>query len=210
EDAFQATFIVLLQKAPSIRRRQALGGWLAGVAHRVALKALEVAARRQRIEQRPRPAAEEGPDLSWREACAILHEELDRRPATCRRPLTLCSREGKRRDEAAQHLGVTPDVRRGRLERGRDRLRSRLVKRGVALSAGLLAAVANSVTAGGPPQHLLRATLKAATTGNVPAAVAALVHGASPPMTLGKFKLAAAAVLAVGLISSGLGLRMND
>jgi RNA polymerase sigma factor (sigma-70 family) len=208
EDAFQATFLVLLRNALSIRRRQALGGWLAGVAHRVALKALEVAARRQRVEQRPRPATEEGPDLSWREACAILHEELDRLPDTYRLPLILCYLDGRSRDEAAQQLGVGTDVLRGRLERGRDRLRSRLLKRGVALSAGLLAVVANSVTAGGPPEHLVRATLKAAATGNIPAAVAALVHGATPTMTLGKFKLLAGAVLAVALISGGISLRM--
>jgi RNA polymerase sigma factor (sigma-70 family) len=209
EDAFQATFLVLLRSAPSIRRRQALNGWLTCVAHRVALKGLAAAARRQRIEQRPRPAAAEAPDLSWREACAILHEELDRLPDTYRLALLLCYLEGKSRDEAAQQLGVNTDVVRGRLARGRERLRARLLKRGVALSAGLLGSVANSVTAGVPPEHLVRATLQAAATGNIPAAVAALVHGATPSMTLGKFKLLAAAALAVALISGGISLRMH-
>jgi RNA polymerase sigma factor (sigma-70 family) len=209
EDAFQATFLVLLQSANSIRRRQALGGWLAGVAHRVALKALAASARRRRAERvKPATLAQETSEMSWHDACAVLHEELDRLPDTYRLPLLLCYLEGKSRDEAAQQLGVKTDVVRGRLARGRDRLRERLLKRGVALSAGLLAVVANSVTAGVPPEHLVRATLTAAATGRTSAAVAALVHGASLPMTTGKMKLAAVALLAVGLIVTGAGLSM--
>jgi RNA polymerase sigma factor (sigma-70 family) len=212
EDAFQATFVVLLQNAKNIRQRQALGGWLCGVAHRVALKALTNAARRQRIEQAAchgcdsRGAPSEEPDLSWREACVILHEELDRLPDKYRLPLLLCYLEGKSRDEAAQQLGVKLDVLRGRLASGREKLRGRLTKRGVALSAGLLAVVANSVTAGGLPERLLRATLEAAATGRIPATVAALVHGVTPFLTLGKFKLLAVAVLLLGLVSGGVGL----
>jgi RNA polymerase sigma factor (sigma-70 family) len=208
EDAFQATFLVLLQNGTTIRQRQALGGWLTGVAHRIALKALAEKSRRRARERKP-AAAEEGPDLSWREACAILHEELDRLPDTYRLPLLLCYLEGRSRDEAAQQLGCNLGVLHGRLERGRDRLRTRLTKRGVTLSTGLLAALANSVTAGGPPESLLRATLAAATTGRIPASVAALLHGAAPSMTLGKWKLLAVAILMLGLISGGIGLRMH-
>src|SRR5207302_9853519 len=130
-----------VRAAKSIRNRQALGGWLTGVAHRVALKALTAANRRQRAEQRCPPGATEMPDLSWHEACAILHEELDRLPDTYRLPLILCYLDGKSRDETAQQLGVNTEVLRGRLDRGRERLRRRLTKRRAALSAGLLAAL---------------------------------------------------------------------
>jgi RNA polymerase sigma factor (sigma-70 family) len=212
EDVFQATFVILLRKARTIRRREALGAWLAGVAHRLALKALTASARRQRAEQRTcrgcDARAAEAPDLSWREACAILHEELDKLPDRYRLPLILCYLEGKGREEAAQQLGVNVGVLRGRLDRGRERLRVRLIKRGIALSAVLLAVVANSVTAGGPPQHLLRATVEAAMTGRLSANVAALLHGATPPMTLSKCKLLAVAALVIGLLSAGAGLSM--
>jgi RNA polymerase sigma factor (sigma-70 family) len=207
EDAFQATFVILLRKAATIRRREAVGGWLAGVAHRVALQALDAATRRQRAEQQKRPATEAA-DLSWREACAILHEELDRLPDKYRLPLILCYLDGKSRDEAARQLGVSLNVLRGRLERGRERLRARLLKRGVALSAGLFVAVANYATAGILPERLLFATLQAATTGRLSVTVAALVRGAAPPVTLSKYKLLTAAVLAVALISGGISLRM--
>ncbi len=207
EDAFQATFVTLLQNARCIRQPQRLGGWLGGVAHRVAVKALANKVRRERVEKRRPAPASETPDLSWREACAVLHEELDRLPDTYRLPLILCYLEGQSRDEAAVQLGVKPDALRGRLARGRERLRERLTRRGVLLSAGLLAVVAaDSVTAGGPPETLLRATLQVATTGRVPAKVAALLQGASPTMTLGKSKLVALAVLALGLLSAGLTL----
>jgi RNA polymerase sigma factor (sigma-70 family) len=142
EDAFQATFFVLLRTPTVIRQRTSLRSWLYGVAHRVALKALRAGTRRQRAEQRRPAATADAPDMSWREACGILHEELDRLPDLYRLPLLLCYLDGKSRDEAAEQLGVKTDVLRGRLERGRDRLRARLTRRGVGLSAGLLAAAA--------------------------------------------------------------------
>jgi RNA polymerase sigma factor (sigma-70 family) len=210
EDAFQATFLVLLREAKGIRNQRALGGWLYGVAHRIALQARCRAARRSRIEARQaRTPAQQSPDLCWREACVILHEELDRLPDTYRLPLLLCYLEGKSRDEAAQQLGVKVDVVRGLLERGRDRLRTRLTKRGITLSAGLLAVVTRSVNAYGPTEPLLQATLKAATTGRVPAKVAALLHSAAPSAILGKVKLAAVAVLALVLMTGAVGLGLS-
>jgi RNA polymerase sigma factor (sigma-70 family) len=203
EDAFQATFLVLLRQAQRIRRRQALGGWLYGVAHRLALRARAAAARRAAAEARmPTRQAEEGPDLSWREACAILHEELDRLPDHYRLPLILCYLEGKSRDEAAQELGWEVGVLRGCLERGRDRLRARLTRRGVALSAGLLAASAHSETAGGPSARLIQAAMTAA-AGRPSSAVAALLHGTSRAMITGKARSLIAVLVLAGLLAAG-------
>src|SRR5262249_34206788 len=134
----------------------------------------------------PETAARGGDELLWREACAVLHEELDRLPDEFRRPLVLCYIEGLTRDEAAQSLGCSLDTVRGRLERGRARLRSRLERRGLSLSAGLLAAVGGSgfalsgaARAGGPPAALVEATVQAALAGRVSGRVAGLVYGAS-------------------------------
>ncbi|HJZ91951.1 MAG TPA: sigma-70 family RNA polymerase sigma factor, partial [Gemmataceae bacterium] len=140
EDAFQATFVALYQKAAGIRRQPSVAGWLFRVARRTALRARRAAARRARHEAKASPLAKVSPDLSWREACAALHDELDRLPETYRSALVLCYLEGMSRDEAAHQLGWTLNEVRGRLERGRLRLRGRLQKRGITLSAGLLTA----------------------------------------------------------------------
>src|SRR4029453_7867979 len=103
-----------------------------------------------KAHKQPEAQATTSDSLHWREACAILHEELDRLPDKFRFPLLLCYLDGLSRDEAAQRLGWSVGSVQARLERGRARLRQRLERRGVTLSAGLLAAVGNSVTAGGP------------------------------------------------------------
>ncbi len=205
DDVFQATFLVLLKKAKGIRNQHSLGGWLYSVAHRLALRVRTRTTRRERAESRKSaPVEANAPDFSWREACAILHEELDRLPDAYRLPLLLCYLDGKTRDEAAKQLGVKLDVLRGRLERGRDRLRWRLTRRGVTLSTGLLSIVVNTAMASGPPERLLRAVVESATTGHISASISTLVQGADSSMIIGKFKLLAAAVLTVGLISTGV------
>ena len=116
EDAFQATFLVLFKSGHRIKSGQSLGSWLFGVAHRVAVNArcrrTKLESRERTNEEPPHPAAEP-PDLSWREASAILHEELNRLPDKLRLPLLLCYLEGKSRDEAAAELGWSAGVVKG-------------------------------------------------------------------------------------------------
>ena len=201
DDVFQATFLVLMRDARSIRKGQSVGSWLYGVAHRLALQARVGRARRTRIEGRARPPAPAHPDPSWKEACATLHEELDRLPDKYRLPLLLCYLDGKSRDEAAAELGWSLNVVRGHLERGREQLRRRLERRGIGLSAGLVAAVlGNSVTAGSPPARLVESALRGV-RGRPSAAASALTHGVTS-MTMLKATVAGLlvlAALAVGL-----------
>src|SRR5207302_3379595 len=128
--------------------------------------------------------ASAAPELSWREACAALHQELERLPERYRLPLLLCYLGGKSRDEAAAQLGWTLQSLKGRLERGRQRLRDRLARRGITLSAGLLAALGDSATASSVPPRMVHATLRGGETGRVPAPVSALLHGGTPAMTI--------------------------
>ncbi|HKB37854.1 MAG TPA: sigma-70 family RNA polymerase sigma factor [Gemmataceae bacterium] len=207
EDAFQATFLTLLHDARSIRTRGAVGGWLCGVAHRVAVKVLDTS-RRCRQRERRAARAEMVPaasDLSWREACAALHEELDRLPEMYRLPLLLCYLQGLSRDEAAKQLGWSVQSLKGRLERGRQRLRARLVRRGITLSAGLLAVLGDSAVACSVPPRLVQTTLQAA-GGRVPASVAVLLHGVTPAMRKGRTKLLAALLFVAVAAPAGVGL----
>ncbi len=140
EDAFQATFLVLIRKAETIRGREALGGWLHQVAYRIAIEAGADAALRRAREQSAgelaamRSESEEFPDEMRR----ILHEEIERLPEHFRLPVVLCDLEGLSRLEAARQLRWTEGTLRGRLARARARLRDRLTHRGLAVSSGVL------------------------------------------------------------------------
>ena len=136
EDAFQAVFLVLARKARSIRDRDAVGRWLMGVAYRVAGCARAAALRRRAHERKAAEGAvvsvepEEPGD--W---VPLLREEVGRLPLKFRTPLMLCYLEGLTQEEVARRLGWPIGTVRSRVARGRERLRSRLVLRG--MSGGL-------------------------------------------------------------------------
>jgi RNA polymerase sigma factor (sigma-70 family) len=142
EDGFQATYLVLLRRAAFLNRRKPLASWLYGVAQRVALKARTAAARRQKRERRLKPMATLEPldDLTWQELRSVLDEEMGRLPEKYRTPLLLCHLEGMSHSQAAAELGCPKRSLTNRLERGRELLRQRLVRRGITLSVATLSA----------------------------------------------------------------------
>jgi RNA polymerase sigma factor (sigma-70 family) len=206
EDAFQATFLVLAKKAGSLRRRQAVAGWLYGVALRVAGKARARAARQRAGEGQaaerfaPDPLAE----VSVREAQDILDDELLRLPEKYQAPLLLCCLEGWARDEAAARLGLPLSTLKSRLEEGRDRLRRRLARRGLSLSVALSAALLSVTSAAAVPPRLLAAAVRSATApAGAPSALARAVLASLPGARL---RLAALVLAAAGLLTAGLTL----
>src|SRR5262249_4691961 len=178
EDAFQATFLALARKATSIRQPEAVAGWLCEVAYRVAVKARADAARRRTRERRPRPLAPAAPTLAMplRALRRVRHEELSRLPDTFRLPLVLCYLEGRSHKEAAGQLGWSKGTFRGRLDRGRERLRRRLAARGVTLSALLCAtAVTPKATAVALVGSVVRAAALSVVGGGDPGVISAAV-----------------------------------
>jgi RNA polymerase sigma factor (sigma-70 family) len=149
EDAFQAVFCVLARKAGPIRRRTAVGGWLHAVACRIARKAKALQARRRMRESElpDVPAPDQPPEWVWRDLWPILDEEVSRLPERYRRPFVLCHLQGKTNEEAAAKLQCPVGTLSSQLTRARQRLRARLTRRGVALSAGMLAAALSRQTA---------------------------------------------------------------
>ncbi|MFL5339513.1 MAG: sigma-70 family RNA polymerase sigma factor, partial [Gemmataceae bacterium] len=142
DDAFQATFLVLAQRAGNVRRGAPLAGWLHGVAYHVALKARAAAARRRLIESSspPRPAAAATDVIAMdAERSRILDDELRRLPAGDRELLLRCDLDGDTHATAAAAFGYPLGSVARRLDRARSRLRSRLVRRGVTLAAVSLA-----------------------------------------------------------------------
>jgi RNA polymerase sigma factor (sigma-70 family) len=205
EDAFQATFLVLVKKARGLWVRDSLGPWLHQVACRVASCARAEAARRRRIESRipplePASAIEAIPD----DLGGVLHEELTRLPEKYRAAVVLCCLEGLTIDQAARRLGWPMGTVQSRLARGRQRLRDRLTGRGLAPSTGAFGtALAAEKARAEVPVALAEATARAgrliatgkAAAGAVPAAVMALAEGGLRTMSLTRLKVAAIAVL---------------
>src|SRR5262245_30235474 len=143
EDAFQATFVVLAQKAASLRDAHALPAWLHGVAAQVARKARRSADRRRAREDRARdrPPPAPIPESAWRELQSALDEEVQRLPEKLRVAFVLCFLEGRSQADLARDLGCRTGTVSARLSQARKQLLARLSRRGVSLSAALTAAV---------------------------------------------------------------------
>jgi len=143
EDACQAAFLVLAQRAGSIRRRDAVGSWLYSTARRVALRARRQAAQRRERERRLAQSATAEPVSAppadpWTE----LYEELDRLPEPFRAVVVLCDLEGHSYEQAAGTLHCPVGTVQSRLARGRQRLRRRLERRGLSSAIALVDASA--------------------------------------------------------------------
>lgn len=204
EDAFQAAFLILARKAGSIRWHEGLGGWLQRVAYRVALKARARNVRRHEREAQaasPRSTASGDDDRSWSEVRAILHAELAALPEQLRAPLVLCYLEGLTQEEAAQQLGWTATTVKGRLQRGREKLRRRLERRGIALSAALGAVLTAQALAESGVPALPHFTIDTAT----PSATA-LARGFGPALASMKWKVLICVLVSAGLAAGGAGM----
>jgi RNA polymerase sigma factor (sigma-70 family) len=215
EDAFQATFLVLVRKATSIRPREMVANWLYGVAHQTALKARATTAKRRARERQvmemPEPAVTE-PAL-WDDLQPLLDQELTRLPDKYRVAIVLCDLEGKTRKEAARQLGVPEGTLAARVARGRGMLAKRLARHGLAVSGGALGAVlSQNVASAGVPTSLVSSTVKTVTlfaagqaaAGLFSAPVAALTEGVIRTMFLSKHKIAVAALLLIGALGVGV------
>jgi RNA polymerase sigma factor (sigma-70 family) len=215
EDAFQATFLVLVRKAASLASRELVANWLYGVAYQTAWKARATAARRgareRQVRAMPEPEMAE-PDCRH-DLGPLLDQELSRLPAKYRAAIVLCDLEGKTRKEAARQLGCPEGTVAGRLARARGLLAKRLARHGLGVSGGALAAVlAPNGASAGVPTSVVSSTIKAATVvaagraaaaGVVPVQVAALTEGVLRAMFLNKLKGVLVALALVAAVLAG-------
>ena len=214
EDAFQATFLVLLRKAGSIDPPQMVGNFLYGVAYYTARRARAESTRRHVKENEARAMARpESEDKVEEQLLAQLNEELHSLPAKYRLPIVLCELEGKTRKEAARQLGCAEGTIASRLARGRKMLALRLARRGLVLSAGgLAAALSGQVASACLPPLLMVSTMEAVTriaAGEVAtvafsAKSAALAEGVVKSMFLSKLKWAGVCILMMTLLVTGV------
>src|SRR5262245_46179127 len=207
EDAFQATFLLLAQKAAMLENHPCPAAWLHATAFRVACKLRSRngpwAARRDLTG-----VSHEAPafDPSAGEFHAVFDEELARLSPALSRPLVLCYLQGATRDEAARALGLPVGTLKHRLESARGELRRRLRRRGVEFAA---VGAAVSLTDWPAPAAMAESTVGAAVAfarnGTVPESLAHLLKGAAP-VSLRAWHLAAAVVVIFGGMIAGVGL----
>lgn len=211
EDAFQATFLVLARKAGSVWVRGSLGGWLHRVAYRIAVRASADRRRRRKLEASASVRLADEGRSAWDDWLPVLHEEIDRLPQAQRAPIVLCDLQEYSYEQAALELHCTVPALRGRLAKGRARLRVRLTRRGMASAGGTLGALwAAGVASAAVPESWAERALAAATTRQAALAASALATAAVRAMDLARFlKLAGCAVaglaaLAAVLVAAGL------
>jgi RNA polymerase sigma factor (sigma-70 family) len=218
EDAFQATFLVLVRRADTVLPREMLANWLYSVALQTARKARALAARHKTRERQvmdmPEPAATE--HRLWSDLRPILDEELGRLPDKYRIAIILCDLEGTTHREAARQHKIPEGTLSGRVKRGRALLAKRLTRRGLAVtSVTLVAALAQQVASAGAPANLVVSTIKAA--GLFGAAQTAVSEGISSQavflagailkaMTLNKAKLVLVLLMGACLVTAAVGL----
>jgi RNA polymerase sigma factor (sigma-70 family) len=216
QDAFQATFLILVQKARALWVRDSLGPWLHQVALRTASCARSAATRRRRHERRVAEMGasfEKQPERLSADVEKVLHDEINRLPECYRVPIVLCDLEGYTCEEAARRMGRPVGTVKSWRFRGRERLRRRLTRLGLAPSVGLVATLSGDVARAGIPKPIAVETAQLAsrvfsqwmTSGEVPVSVRTLVKGVLKTMLVGKLRTAAAAVLALGSLTVGLG-----
>ena len=209
EDAFQATFLVLVRKARSIRVGDSLAPWLYGVAYRTAHRARTIASRYRPADVEPMeepmgPSSDDAYDFDLR---PLLHEELSRLPGKYRDPIVLCHLEGKSHEEAARLLHWPVGTVSGRLSRGRQILKSRLERRGAAVSPMMLAAnwLAGTPTIVATPliESTVNVAFRLGAATAVSTSVLSLTQGVLRTMLLNKLKSISFAVLIAGGVSAG-------
>ncbi len=218
EDAFQATFLVLVRKAGRIRGGDTIGNWLYGVACRTALRARAMNAKRRFKEQQARerlPVSADAQD-NWDDLLPLLDQELSRLPDKFRAPVVLCDLQGRSRVEAARQLGWTVGTLSWRLAAARKTLAAKLSRRGIALSAGAVLALGQHASACVPgalvagttrAALVLAAGPTAAAVGVISAKVLTLTEGVLKTMFLAKITSVPAVfvgVAALGLTTGGL------
>jgi RNA polymerase sigma-70 factor (ECF subfamily) len=205
EDAFQATFLVLVRRAGALPLHDSLGPWLFGVARRVCARARADAARHTFHEQRASRTHACPPDGGGvdADAVALIHDAVGRLPEALRAAVVLCDLEGLTYQQAAERLGWTHDTVRGRLARARQRLRQRLVRLGFGPEAAL------AVVPAEVPRALLGATVRLAavvsdpSTGTVPIHIILLMNGGLQSMFVTKLKSAGLSLMAAGVLAAG-------
>jgi RNA polymerase sigma factor (sigma-70 family) len=215
EDAFQATFLILIRKANKIRNPAKLGNWLYGVAFHTAVRARAARVLRRVKEAQVLPC-EPSAEPPWSQLLPLLDQELERLPQKYRLVVVLCDLQGRTRKEVARELGCPEGTVASRLARARGMLARRLARFGVAVGSGALASLLSGYTdAGSLPPAWMTPILRVSCQGSVRTAASAgliapgaitLAEGVMSNMLLKTLAHACVVLFLTGLAVTSMGL----
>ena len=163
---------------------------------------------------RNRPATRALPELALirREEFEALHEEVARLPERYRVPVVLCEMEGLTYEEVARRMRCPVSTIGVRLSRARERLRSRLIRRGIVPAVGLTEALIGPGGASAlmhpvpdrhhrPRRHVVRRERRRDDDG-LPTSAITLTHAVLGSMGLAPLKVAASFAIIVALTTA--------
>ncbi len=214
QDAFQATFMVFVRKAASLKNPELLGNWLYGVAYRAALKMRHAKLTRQHKERQVSAMPPSDRASISDDVLAALDQEINNLPEKYRAPLVFCDLQGLSRTEAAKKLRWPVGTLNWRLAAARAKVAKALTRRGMTLGFGGLAALTQSTASAALPTPLVMATIKAGmslaaggaiATGVVSTQVPYLMEGVVKAMFLSKLKAPVTFLLVASVLGGGAG-----
>jgi len=203
KDITQAVFVILAQKAAKLSSRVILSGWLYQTARLTAANFHKREYRRQRREQEAhmQSTLNEQDTAAWEQIAPFLDEAMGHLGQTDRNAVVLRFFENKTAREVGKALQLSEAATHKRVNRALDKLRKLFSKRGITLSATLIAGAVSTGSVQAAPAGLVSSIAGAAVTGSaISATTLTLVKGVLNLMAWTKAKTAIAAGVAIALV----------
>jgi len=208
EDVTQAVFLVLARKAGQLSRHQGLSGWLLKATHYASTTQMRAAIRRSQREQEAymQSILNEPDSPVWKEIAPLLDEAMASLGETDRNVLALRFFENKTAEEIGRLLKLNEEAAQKRVRRALEKLRKFFGKRGVVLTAAVIASSVSANSVQAAPASLPAAVMAAVATGaTISATMTVLVNETMKTMTWLKLKFAVglgtSVLLAAGVVT---------